>query len=101
MRPVAGSKRNTLASGIEPPLARLTSPPAMTTLPPERRCATCAIRCESAADCTSVKVSFTGTYAEKIEGIPYPRTNIERCIEACKANTHRTPEKCLDACNHR
>ena len=170
MRPVAGSKRNTLASGIEPPLARLTSPPAMTTLPPERRCATCAIRCESAADCTSVKVSFTGTYAEKIEGIPYPtdqvdwrkkcswlrseiarqqniassgttqpgtfpydtqviarnnvatldsrmsdfhcnagyvssappspaKSNIETCIEACKANTHRTPEKCLDACN--
>ena len=32
---------------------------------------------------------------------PPAKSNIERCIEACKANTHRTPEKCLDACNHR
>ena len=29
------------------------------------------------------------------------KSNIETCIEACKANTHRTPEKCLDACDHR
>ena len=33
---------------------------------------------------------------------PLPaKSKIERCIEACKANTHRTPEKCLDACNDR
>ena len=40
--------------------------------------------------------------AEYISSAPPPpaKFNIERCIEACKANTHRTPEKCLDACNH-
>ena len=33
---------------------------------------------------------------------PLPaKSKIERCIEACKANTHRTPEKCLEACNDR
>ena len=29
-----------------------------------------------------------------------PKSAIESCIEACKANTPRTPEQCFDACNH-
>jgi len=29
-----------------------------------------------------------------------PRSNIDSCIEACKANTSRTPDQCFDACNH-
>jgi hypothetical protein len=32
---------------------------------------------------------------------PPAKSNIERCIEACVAKTHRTPEKCHDACDHR
>lgn len=30
-----------------------------------------------------------------------PQSNIESCVETCKANTSRTPEQCFDACNHK
>jgi hypothetical protein len=36
-----------------------------------------------------------------ISSEPPAPAKIEMCIETCKANTHRTPEKCLDACNRR
>lgn len=33
------------------------------------------------------------------ESVPI-KSDIEACVETCKANTSRTPEQCFDACNH-
>jgi hypothetical protein len=33
--------------------------------------------------------------------LPSAKSSTESCIEACKVNTHQTPQKCLDVCKRR